>query len=184
MSTARQSAERTARSSLPPAMGETRLPPIVRLAQIYAHASSTSPAQAVSPKAFLRQRFPLLQGRQLVWAMVGGWTTRENASWAQCASRAAATDSRKPRRSVSCAGVWTLRERRRSENVRPSPKGPSGSLITWRPTGSRRRPSLRTARYRARISSGISRTELSCASLPATSSGWSRPCGVAVPARN
>jgi integrase len=51
MSTARQSAGRSGRPSLPPAMRETRLPPISRPARIYAEAaSSTPPAQAVSPR--------------------------------------------------------------------------------------------------------------------------------------
>jgi integrase len=78
---------------------------------------------------------------------------------------------------VSCADVWTPKEPRRSENGRLSPKGPSGSSITSRLTGSSRRLSLPTARCRGRISNDISRTELWRASLPATSSGWSRPCG-------
>ena len=51
MSTSRQNAGRSGRSSLPPAMRETRLPPISRPARIDAHAaSSTPPAQAVSPR--------------------------------------------------------------------------------------------------------------------------------------
>jgi hypothetical protein len=185
MSTARQSAGRSGRPSLPPAMRETRLPPISRPARIYAEAaSSTPPAQAVSPRRSY--------GSGSLFSKAGSWYGQWWVGERRVKRKLGPV--REPGTRDGLTKAQAERElRRRMDTEGATPRGErltvsegAERLIDHLEAYGLKATTIATYRSlsRTHFERHFPDQKLSRASLPATSSGWSRPCGVAVPARN